>query len=173
MDDETHEPELMDWLHEARGIFPKLDEMVIFCDYKEMSNKKLGFVRGKVAHMHDFDPEALLLGQETKITKKIVKPAEYGIFVNSTLRKIRNPLLRKQVVHTIIIHELYHVEQGDLITLSKEYSRRKKKRIHAHNFLEEVFDRYNQLREARGLPRISQLKHLEEAIHKILASIGW
>ncbi|PIN85598.1 MAG: hypothetical protein COV47_01340 [Candidatus Diapherotrites archaeon CG11_big_fil_rev_8_21_14_0_20_37_9] len=173
MNEESHEAELMNWLHEARSIFPKLDKSVIFCYYKPMSTKKLGYVRGKVIYINDFDAEALLLGKETKIAKKIIKPAEYEIFVNSKLQKIRNPLLRKQVAHTIIIHELYHIEQDDLITKSKDYSKRKKKKIHTHNFLEEVFDRYNQLREIKGLPKISNIKHLEEAIHKILGSIGW
>ena len=150
MNEESHEAELMDWLHEARNVFPKLDKSVIFCDYKEMSDKKLGFVKGKVAHIHDFDAEALLLGEKTTIRKKIVKPPEYGIFINSKIRKIRHPLLRKQIAHTVIIHELYHVEQDDLVTISKEFSRRKRKKIHTHNFFEEVFDRYNSSGKAKA-----------------------
>ena len=85
MEEENHEQELMDWLHETRAVFPKLDDLVIFCDYKEMNAKSLGYVRGKVSHMHDFNAEALLLGEEMTIRKKIVKPPEYEIFINSKL----------------------------------------------------------------------------------------
>ena len=72
-----------------------------------------------------------------------------------------------------MIHELLHIESEDLITLSKEYDRRKKKKIHINDFEEEVFNRYNKLRELKGIMQIQKREHLQIAIQRILESINW
>ncbi|MCG2718399.1 MAG: hypothetical protein L6408_06155 [Nanoarchaeota archaeon] len=165
--------ECMLWLDEIRQPFPKLDKKVILAEYKKMSKKSLGFVKAKIEQKIDFDPEALLLGKNPKIKKKRTKPSEFKIFINQELQKIKNEALRKQVVQSIMVHELLHIENEDLVTLSKDYRRRKKKKIHTKYFEEEYFKRFNQLRKMKGIMEIEKKEHLNIAINKILQSIDF
>ena len=119
----------MEWLLEARDVFPSLDKNAITSEYKKMSRNRLGCVRAKIEQKLNFDPEALLLGQKTNVRKITAKPSQFSIFINSSLQKIGNVALRKEVVQSILIHELMHIESEDLLTLSKEYSRRKRRRF--------------------------------------------
>lgn len=165
--------ECSEWLNEVKLVFPNLKSKKIFCDYKKMSQKRLGYISTKIERKLDFDPEALLLGEQTKIRKRSLKPKEFSVFINSDLQKIKNLALRKQIVQHILIHELLHIEGEDLITLSKEYNRRKKKKVHINDFEEEVFNRYNQLRELKGIMQIQKKEHLDVAVQRILESINW
>ncbi|MEK6952628.1 MAG: hypothetical protein AABX29_06450 [Nanoarchaeota archaeon] len=165
--------ECISWLSEVREVFPKLDKKIILAEYKPMTNKKLGFVRAKIEQKLDFNPEALLLGEKVKIKNKRSKPQKFDIFINSNLQKIKNIALRREIIQHILIHELLHIENEDLITISKNFNKRKKKKIHLNNFEEEVFIRFNQLRELKGIMKIEKKEHLELAISKILDSINW
>ena len=98
--------ELMLWLDEARKSFPLLDKKVILAEYKKMGKRSLGFVRAKIQQKIDFDPEAILLGKDYKIKKKRIKPSKFKVLINQELQKIRHEALRKQIVQSIIIHEL-------------------------------------------------------------------
>ena len=89
------------------------------------------------------------------------------------MQKIKNIALRKQIVQYILIHELIHIENEDLLTLSKEYNRRKKKKIHTHDFENDVFKRFNELRASKGIMQIQKSEHLEIAMQRILESINW
>lgn len=163
----------MEWLHEARGVFPALDKKAITSEYKKMGPSRLGCVRAKIEQKLDFDPEALLLGQKSSVRKTTAKPSQFQIFINSSLQKVGNVALRKEVVQSILIHELLHIESGDLITLSKDYSRRKKKKIHVNDFKNEVFKRFNLLREKKGIMQIEKEEHLEAALSRIMDSVRW
>lgn len=55
-----------------------------------------------------------------------------------------------------MIHDLLHIENEDLITLSKKYSKRKKKKGHIKDFEEEIFKRFNQLRRINGVMEIEK-----------------
>ena len=147
--------------------------MIILSDYKKMTSKKLGYVKAKIEQKIDLDPEALLLGKSNKIKKRRLKPKEFKILINQDLQRIKNPALRKEIVQHILIHELTHIESGDLFTLSKIFSRRKKKKIHINEFEEEVFNRYNKLRALNRIMQIQKREHLDIAIHRILESIDW
>jgi len=170
---ETNQDECMEWLLDVRGVFPKLDKKTILTEYKKMSNKKLGYVSAKIEQKLDFNPESLLLGEPTIMRRKIKKPQEFKVYINQKLQDIENSALRKEIVQHILIHELLHIESEDIITLSKQFGRRKKKKIHTHEFEEEIFRRFNILREKKGMIKIEKIKHLEIAIHKILDSINW
>lgn len=163
----------MEWLHESREVFPNLDKKIILSEYKRIGSKTLGFVKAKIKQELDFDPESLLLGNTNKVRKKRLKPKEFKIFINEKLQRIKNPALRKQIVQHILIHELLHIESDDLITLSKEYGRRKKKKIHLKEFKVEIFKRYNKLRELKGIMQIEKREHLDIAINRILETINW
>ena len=165
--------EPMMWLNEALQVFPTLSRKTILAGYKRIKSKKLGYVTAKIEQKLDFDPEALLLGEQTDIKKRRLKPKEFKIFINQDLESISNIALRKEVVQNILIHELLHIESEDLITLSKEYDRRKKKKIHINDFEEEVFNRYNKLRELKGIMQIQKREYLQIAIQRILESINW
>ncbi|MDI6738081.1 MAG: hypothetical protein QME12_06230 [Nanoarchaeota archaeon] len=165
--------ECMEWLHDARDVFPLLDKKAITSEYKKMSPKKLGCVHAKIEQRLDFDHEALLLGESSNIRKTRAKPSEFRIFINSSLQKVGNIALRKQVVQSILMHELLHIEAEDLLTLSKEYSRRKKKKIHVKDFENEVFRRFNMLREKKGILQIEKKEHLDIALGRIMNSVRW
>lgn len=163
----------MEWLHEARDVFPSLNKKAIISEYKKMGPNRLGCVRAKIEQKLDFDPEVLLLGQKSTVRKTFTKPSQFQIFINSSLQKVGNVALRKEVVQSILIHELLHIESEDLITLSKEYSRRKKKKIHVNDFKNEVFKRFNLLREKKGIMQIEKEEHLEAALSRIMDSVRW
>lgn len=161
------------WLDECMEVFPEIRRKKIEIGYKKIASKRLGYVSAKIEKTVDFDPEALLLGEETKIKQGKKKPKEFKIFINSKFEKIKNIALRKQIVQNVIIHELLHISNEDLFTLSKEFNRRKKKKIHVNDFEEEVFKRYNKLRELKGIMQIQKKEHLDIAISRILESINW
>lgn len=165
--------ECEEWLKECLLVFPEIKRRKIYIDYKEVSSKKLGYVSAKIEKKLDFNPESLLLGEETPVKEKKLKPKDFKIFINNRICRINNVALRKEIAQHIIIHELLHIANGDLFTLSKEYSRRKKKKIHLNDFEEEVFKRYNKLRETKGIMQISKREHLDIAIHRILETIKW
>jgi len=167
------ENECARWLNEVRDIFPKLRKKIILANYKKISKKSLGYVKTKIEERINFNPEALILGKEQKIKKNKLKPKEFYIYINKRLQRIKKNDLRKEVVQFIMIHELLHIEQEDLITLSKQYSRRKKKKIHVNDFENLVFERYNKLRELKNMPKIKEKQHLDIAVSKILKSIDF
>lgn len=165
--------ECMTWLHEVREIFPKLDNKIIMADYKKIAKKSLGYVKTKIEEKLNFDPESLILGKDYKIKKRKLKPKEFYVFVNDKLEEIKNLELRKEIIQFIMIHELLHIEKGDLITLSKKYSKRKKKKFHINDFSNEIFEKYNELRELKNMPRIKEKQYLNIAISKILETINF
>ncbi|MFH1052871.1 MAG: hypothetical protein V1740_00470 [Candidatus Woesearchaeota archaeon] len=164
---------IKEWLNEILEVFPEIKRKKIYVDYKKISSKRLGYVSAKIPRDYDLDPEALLLGETNSVRKKNVKPKEFKILINEKMNKIKNVALRKQIVQHILIHELLHIANEDLFTLSKEYNRRKKKKIHVNEFEEEVFTRFNKLRELKGIMQIQKREHLDIAIHRILESINW
>jgi len=165
--------ECEEWLKECLLVFPEIKRKKICISYKEISSKKLGYVSAKIEKKLDFNPEALLLGEDSHIKEKKSKPKEFKIFINSKLNRVSNIALRKEIVQNIIIHELLHIGNEDLFTLSKEYNRRKKKKIHVNDFKDEVFNRYNKLRESKGIMQIQKKEYLDIAVHRILETIKW
>ncbi|HIH31586.1 TPA: hypothetical protein HA235_02665 [Candidatus Woesearchaeota archaeon] len=165
--------ECNEWMKECLLVFPELKRKKLKISYKKISPKTLGYVSANIEKKLDFDPEALLLGEETQIKEKKSRPKDYAIFINDKLQRIANIALRKELVQNIIIHELLHVNNDDLFTLSKGYDRRKKKKIHVNGFDNDVFTRYNQLRGIKGIMKIEKKEHLDIAVHKILETIRW
>ncbi|MEM2259207.1 MAG: hypothetical protein QW762_04375 [Candidatus Thermoplasmatota archaeon] len=157
------------WLKECLKVFPELGKDIkIKCFYKKTPRKCLGRVMGRVDTKKDIDVESLLF--EGKVKKKIVrkKPGRYEIEINKNLKRIKRKAIRKQVVQYVIVHELLHIANEDILVLSKDYSRRKKKKIHVKDFKKEFFRRYNELRKLNNLPQISKQEDLNLAINKIL-----
>ena len=51
--------------------------------------------------------------------------------------------------------------------------RRKKKKIHVKDFENGVLEKYNKLREIKGIIKIKKKEHLNAAVSKILDSIDF
>jgi hypothetical protein len=167
------ENECKDWMKECLIVFPEIKKKKIEISYKKIISKKLGYVSAKIEKNYDFNPEELLLGKNICIKEKRKKPKEFKIYINDKLVKIKNIALRKEIVQNIIIHELLHIANDDLFTLSKNINKRKKKKIHVNHFEEQIFKRYNKLREIKGIMQIQKKEHLDIAISRILESINW
>lgn len=165
--------ELKEWMNECLLVFPEIKRKKIEINYKKITSKRLGYVSAKIEKSLDFNPEDLLLGKNNSIKEKKKKPKEFKIYINDKLIKIKNIALRKEISQNIIIHELLHITNEDLFTLSKSYNKRKKKKIHVNNFENEIFNRYNKLREIKGIMQIQKKEHLDLAISRILDSINW
>ena len=153
-------------------VFPSLKRIKIECKYKKLPKNTLGRVKGKVLMKRDIDIEALLIEGKVKAKIKREKPKEYEIEINEKLKGIKKEVIRKQIVQHTIIHELLHIENEDLISLTKDYKRRKKKKLHVKEFKNEVFKRYNEVRKLNGLPPIERKKDLDMAIGKIVEELG-
>ena len=153
-------------------VFPSLKGKKIECKYKKLPKNTLGRVKGKVFMKRDIDIEALLIEGKVKAKIKREKPKEYEIEINEKFKGIKKEAIRKQIVQHTIIHELLHIENEDLISLTKDYKRRKRKKLHVKEFKNEVFKRYNEVRKLNGLPPIQRREDLDMAIGKIVEELG-
>ncbi len=163
--------ECENWLKECIKTFPKLKKYSIICNYKRISSKSLGRVKGTVQTQRTIDPESLLLEGEAKIRIKRKTTRDFKIEINRNLEKIENPMIRKQAVKYVIIHELLHIENKDLLTLSKNYKKRKNKKIHKKDFHNAVLEKFNIAREHDKLPSIKNVGHMELAMNTIYSKV--
>ncbi len=141
----------------------------IACCYAKTPNHVFGMTRGSVTVNRDLDPQSLLLHGTANATVRRKLDKNLLIEINSALEDVTDQKMREQAIKSIMVHELMHVERGDLFELSKNYQKRKRKKIHA-GLEEEAFVRYNRLREIEGLPKIRNLHDLEAAVSKIYQS---
>lgn len=160
--------ECRNWLKDCLKVFQTVRRMRIemTCSYKELPKNVLARTRGRVSVNRDVDPESLLLKGISNAKSKRVLHRSFSIEVNSKMKNIENERIREQVVKNVLVHELMHVERKDILDLSKSYSRRRRKRVHA-GLGEEAFKRYSQLRAIEGLPRIANRHDLDKAVSKV------
>ncbi len=118
--------ELELWKDETMQVFPEIKRKAVRIEYKSMSMKSLGRVKAKIEQKLDFDPEGLLLGEKQDVRRRRLKPKEFVIQINNRIQNVKNEALRKEVVQYVLLHELLHIKGKDLLTLSKDYSRRRK-----------------------------------------------
>jgi len=163
--------ECMEWAFECRKVFPTLDKFSIEAGYAKTPKNALGRVKGIVKAAQDFDAiELLLTGiKKSKNSKKLEE--KFTIEINQEIKKVEPEEIRKMVVQHILMHELLHIENKDLLTLSKQYRKRKTKKIHKKEFEEEMHKRYNELRRLNGLPEIKNAKDANMAVNKIAGKI--
>jgi hypothetical protein len=156
------------WVKDCLAVFPKVKRMriQISCCYAKVPNHVLGRTRGSVMVDRDVDPESLLLKGTADATIRRKMSKNFSIEINSILAGVTNEKMRENTVKNVLIHELMHVERSDLLELSKNYQRRKRKKVHT-GLEEEAFRRYNELREIEGLPKIKNKHDLEAAISKV------
>ncbi|MGC8533754.1 MAG: hypothetical protein ACP5MV_03980 [Candidatus Parvarchaeum sp.] len=102
-------------------------------------------------------------GKEIVRIRRRIKNNEFYIRINANLAKIEEENLRKQVVTSVIIHELLHIERKDLLEHSKNYRKRKHKKIHS-SLEKEALKRLNALREMGGLKPVGKENYIEKEI---------
>lgn len=163
--------ECIEWLAETRKVFPKLQGMNIEISYEEFLGNNLSTMSGASKKEMNFDPEALLMGEETIVVEKKIAAENYAIHMNQKLKRIRTPLLRKQVAQHSIMHHLLTIEE-DFENL-QENPQGKRIVTRGKRFQKKLFERYNLLRESRGIAKIEKPGHLDTAIHRILHTINW
>lgn len=156
------------WLKDCLSVFQGVKRMriEIACAYRELPKGVLARTRGRVDVDRDVDAESLLLSGVPKAKSKRTLHKSFSIEVNSAMRSIKKVELREQVVKSVLVHELVHVERKDLLELSKSFQRRRRKKVHA-GLEKEAFERYNKLRALEGLPRIANRHDLERAVMKV------
>jgi hypothetical protein len=160
--------ECRNWLKDCLKVFQSVARMRIRmnCVYKELPKGVLARTKGSVTVNRQVDPESLLLSGVAKARSRRLLHRHFSIEVNAVVKRILNEKLREQVVKSLLIHELLHVERKDLLELSKSYQRRRRKRVHS-GLEEEAFRRYNELRVTEGLPKIASRRDLDLAVSKI------
>nr|MDO8082673.1 hypothetical protein [Candidatus Freyarchaeota archaeon] len=164
------EDECSEWIDECLKVFPKLGKYVITARYYRMSKKMLSRIKMYTLSSKDIDVEALLLRGESKSETKVELRGFCQIQINSRLREIENAEVRKQIVQHAMIHDLLHAERKDFKTSGKN-KKAKQKKAYEKEFDEEVFQRFNKLRELNGLPAIKKREDLDLAISKVLTEL--
>jgi hypothetical protein len=164
------EGECSEWLDECLKVFPELEKKyVVIARYCRLSKKMLSRIRINKLNM-DIDVEALLLHGESKPESRIVLRGFGEIQINNRLKQIENKELRKQIVQHTMIHNLLYTQRKDLETTGKKKGAKQKKKDE-EEFDEEVFQRFNKLRELNGLPPIKKREDLDLAFAKILTKL--
>jgi hypothetical protein len=165
--------ECRNWLKDCLKVFQPVKRMrvEVACSYRELPKSVLARTRGRVTVNRDVDPESLLLRGVSNARSRRQLHRSFSVEVNATVKKIRNEKLREQVVKNLLVHELMHIERKDLLELSKSYHRRLRKRVHA-GLDKEAFERYNELRDLEGLPRIASRRDLDIAVSKVFERDG-
>jgi len=159
----------MEWAFECRKVFPRLDKLAIEAIYAKTPKNVLGRTKGIVQVCQGFDARELLLtgAKKNRSNKKLEE--KFIIEISQEIQKMQPKEMRKLVVQHILAHELLHIENRDLLTLSKKYNKRKVKKVHKKEFEEEMHKRYNELRKMKGLPEIKNAKDAQNAVSKIVA----
>lgn len=163
----------MRWLKECMNAFPKLKGYKITCRYAKMRPENISITHGSAIVKRDVDPEAVLLNLKGDSTATIIErqSKKFRIEINQNIRKIRNPLLRKQVIIHSLVGDLVRIEGKRMITKRKEGERRKKKRIPKKEFDEIFLQKFNEVRALSGLPPVANMSNVNAAITKILSEI--
>ena len=164
------EDECSEWLNECLKVFPKLGKNVVTARYYRLPKKVVSRIKMYSLGLKGIDVEALLLRGESKKDVKVDLSEIYEIQVNRTLSRIENAEVRKQLVQHTIVHNLLHAERKDLKNPDKN-KKDKQNEEYKKGFEEEVFQRFNKLRELNGLPIIKNRKDLELAFNKVLTEL--
>ena len=160
------------WLNECVKVIPDVRRgRKVTVSYARTPKNVLARVKGRVLVSREVDAVRLLLQGEASTRMRRRMPKEYVIQINENISRIPETALRKQVVQYLIIHELFHIFNKDMLTLSKRYGRRKKKKIHTSQFDKEVLSKYNKVRINDGIKPIRNHRVLEEAVNQIVSKV--
>lgn len=159
------------WLQECMKAFPKLKDYRISCRYARIAPNLVFTTHSSVTTTRNVEPEEVLLKGDSNVTITRNESKAFKIDMNQNLRKIRNPLLRKQVVQYHLVSELARIDDLELVVTTKEGERTKRKRMPKKEFDEKLRLKFNELRAASGLAPIGNMENVERAVSKILSEI--
>lgn len=159
------------WLQDCMKAFPGLKDYKITCKYARIAPNLVFTTHNSVTTIRNVEPEEVLLKGDSNVTITRKESKEFKIEINQNIRKIRNPLLRKQVVQYHLVSELVRIDDLKLVTVVKEGERAKRKRMPKKEFDEKLRQKFNELRAASGLAPIGNMENVERAVSKILSEI--
>ena len=161
-------PECRELLIECLRVFRPFRGAYINIDYTVLPGGIAGRVNAEIETIRKRKKPGFF-GKETVRINRRIKNNEFYIRINEKLAGINDEKLRKEVVTSIIVHELLHIERKDLLEHSKSYRKRKHKKI--HSYLEkEALEKLNKLRELEGLKPLERENYVEKEIEKIVSN---
>ena len=151
-------------LKECLTVFRPFRGTYINIDYAALPKGIAGRVNAEIEMIRKRKISGFFGKENVRINRRI-KNNEFYIRINEKLAAIDDEKLRKEVVTNIVVHELLHIERKDLIEHSKNYRKRKHKKI--HSYLEkEALEKLNKLRELEGLKPLEKENYIEKEITK-------
>ncbi|EFD92783.1 MAG: hypothetical protein BJBARM5_0457 [Candidatus Parvarchaeum acidophilus ARMAN-5] len=160
--------ECIEFLKDCMRVFPTFRGAYINIGYNDMPKKVLGRVNAEIEITRRRRFYGLLRTHSSLSLSRKVKNREFYIRINLLFTEIKDEKLRADVVKSIIVHELLHIERNDLIESSKNYGRRKHKKIHGA-LDKEALIRLNSLRKLDGLPVLDKKNYIEDEISALLS----
>ena len=156
--------ECKELLTECLKVFKPFRGAYINIDYSLLPRGIAGRVNAEIETVRKRKKPGLFRKETIRINHRI-KDNEFYIRINNNLAKIYDDKLRKEVVTSIIVHELLHIERKDLLEHSKNYHRRKHKKIHSA-LEKEALERLNTLRRLENLEPLGKKNYLEDEIKR-------
>ncbi len=165
------ENECSAWLEECMKAFPELKDYKITCSYAKIPKNLIFVTHSSMTMVRNVEPEEVLLKGDSNVTITRKESKKFKIEINRNLRKIRNPLLRKQVIQHDLISELVRIGSRELVTVVKEGERAKRRRVPKKELDGKLHLKFNEVRAASGLPPIGNMANVEKAISRILSEV--
>ena len=155
-------PECKNLLNNCLKVFRPFRGTYINIDYSLLPKGIAGRVNAEIETVRKRKNPGFFRKEVVRINRRI-KNNEFYIRINENLKKITDEQLRREVVTSIIVHELLHIERKDLLEHSKNYRKRKHKKIHS-SLEKEALERFNMLREQEGLKPLEKENYIEKEI---------
>ncbi len=155
-------PECKNLLNNCLKVFRPFRGTYINIDYAPLPKGIAGRVNAEIETVRKRKNPGFFRKEVVRINRRI-KNNEFYIRINENLKKITDEQLRREVVTSIIVHELLHIERKDLLEHSKNYRKRKHKKIHS-SLEKEALERFNMLREQEGLKPLEKENYIEKEI---------
>lgn len=160
--------ECKELLTECLKVFNPFRGAYINIAYGSLPNGIAGRVNAEIETIRKRKKSGFFSKGSVRIKRKI-KNNEFYIRINENLAKISDEKLRKEVVTDIIVHELLHIERKDLLEQSKNYRKRKHKKIHS-SLEKEALQRLNKLRKLEGLKPLEKENYVENEIKRVVSN---
>ncbi len=157
-------PECKELLNNCLKVFKPFRGAYINVDYGLLPKGIAGRVNAEIETVRRRKKPGFFRKGTVRINRRI-KNNEFYIRINANLSEISDEKLRKEAVTSIIVHELLHIERKDLLEHSKNYHRRKHKKIHSA-LEKEALERFNTLRGLENLEPLGKKNYLENEIKR-------
>ena len=164
------DPECKELLNNCLVVFKLFRGAYININYGTLPKGIAGRVNAEIETIRKRKKSSFFVKETVRINRRI-KNNEFYIRINEKLARINDEKLRKEVVTSVIVHELLHIERKDLLEHSKNYRKRKHKKIHS-SLEKEALERLNLLRKLEGLKPLERDNYIEKEIAKSVNNTG-